>query len=1678
MSQTYARFRLSSKGGLSFKGLAEDGEVEDYAVAIEQGPSSEVCIDFEGLKSGMTSRVGDWFVESGVTMVVEQFQWSNGIWTSNGVAQAFSGGFAGHLGKELSLNNVNVRFQFPQCVQGLTLLYGEYGGNLNLSLNGQFKNMESMMEVNGTTMAGVLITVTSLGTNTGRLTLSGPITSFAIGGQEFLIDHVCLRFCQAANLDFGDAPDKYLGASGLDRYPTLLSQDGARHRIQERLFLGKALDPEPDGLPATGADGDDLNGVDDEDGVTFLSPLVMGQPAQVQVVASATGQLDAWLDFNGNSSWADAGDQIFTNKTVSMGTNILTFAVPIGLPSLDQTYARFRLSSKGGLSFKGAAEDGEVEDYVVAVKQGPGPDLCIDFEGLNPSTIYRVGNSFVDSGVTMVVEQFQWSNGIWTTNGVVRASSSGLAGHLGQELSFNNVNVRFQLSQCVQGLTLLYGEYGGNLNLSVNGQFKNMESMTNVNGTTMAGVLITVTPLGTEMGQLTLSGPIISFAIGGQEFFVDHVCLRFCQETNLDFGDAPDKFLGTMGMDRYPTLLSQDGARHRIQERLFLGKAIDPEPEGLPTTGADGDDLNGADDEDGVTFLSPLVMGQPAQVRVVASATGQLDAWLDFNGNSSWADPGDQIFTNKTVSMGTNILTFAVPIVSQAPDQTYARFRLSSKGGLLFKGLAEDGEVEDYVVPIEQGPSPSVCIDFEGLNLSAVYHIGNWFIESGVTMTVEQFQWSNGIWTSNGVARAFAGGLAGHLGQELNLNSVNVQFQTPQCVQGLTLLYGEYGGNLNLSVNGQFKNMESMTNVNGTTMAGVLITVTPLGTDMGRLTLSGPFSSFAIGGQELFIDHVCLRYCQETNLDFGDAPDKPYPTLLASNGARHTIVSRFCLGTKIDGEADGYQSPNAQGDDTMPASAVDDEDGVVFATPLIPGQLATVNVTTTMDNQEVGRLCVWIDFDGDGSWAEAGDTVFYNVPVTSGLNILTFNVPAAAKARSTFARFRLARQTIKSFDGPAPDGEVEDYQVTIPPPAGCEANCRGTEFWLTFPGNYAPDPLRPPQPSLCVMGDPGTTVKVEIAGLGFSKTVTLPASSFTWIDLPKEADLGDLNDGRKDLGIHVISTQPVTIHGLNHVRYTTDGYLALGIEALGTDYIVQGFGNVQTGVADLNGSQFALVAIATNTTVTITPSFEAAGHPAGVPFNLILNQGQAYQLRTTNDAPADLSGTSISSDKPIAVFGSHRCANVASSNLFFCDYLVEQLIPVGRWGTHFLSAPLATRTKGDTFRFLSAANNNRVYVNGALVATLDKGKFHQTSLINASEITADYPILVTQYANSADRDDLTNADPFMVIIPHTSMYLSNFFIATAPIDFPTNYLNIIAPAAIASAGAVSLDGAPIPAASFNPIAASGYAYAQRLVPVGVHRIAAPAPISVVGYGWAEFDSYGWPGCVALGDARPPKLTCPPDITVTATLQPGGQACGAVVPDLREQVTVSDDCGLSANSVLRQDPPPGTLVAIGLHPITLSISDAVGNVGRCQTLFTVLDPNPPILVCPSNIVVQCTSRQGAPVWFEAFAKTPCRPRIPLLCQPEPGSLFPPGVTTVLCRLDDPIYPLTCNFTVQVVCGTKIGFIRQARNLTLDWTSPGILQRATNVLGPWQDVSNATSPFTIPTTGPSQQYFRLR
>jgi uncharacterized repeat protein (TIGR01451 family) len=223
----------------------------------------------------------------------------------------------------------------------------------------------------------------------------------------------------------------------------------------------------------------------------------------------------------------------------------------------------------------------------------------------------------------------------------------------------------------------------------------------------------------------------------------------------------------------------------------------------------------------------------------------------------------------------------------------------------------------------------------------------------------------------------------------------------------------------------------------GTTLApGASMTCTAAGVAVAGQyanigTVEGTNSSLAV----LTASNPSHYFGQSDALDFGDAADPAYPTLFASDGARHILGSTVFLGSCVDSEVEAFTSAGADADDlatTTPFGTCvvpgDDEDGVTFTTALTAGQSAAVDVVASAPC----TLSAWIDFSADGDWSDAGEELFPGgSALIAGTNSLNFAVPATAVPGGTFSRFRCTTGGAVGFAGIANDGEVEDHPVTI-----------------------------------------------------------------------------------------------------------------------------------------------------------------------------------------------------------------------------------------------------------------------------------------------------------------------------------------------------------------------------------------------------------------------------------------------------------------------------------------------------------------------------------------------------------------------------------------------------------------------------------------------------------------------
>jgi len=79
---------------------------------------------------------------------------------------------------------------------------------------------------------------------------------------------------------------------------------------------------------------------------------------------------------------------------------------------------------------------------------------------------------------------------------------------------------------------------------------------------------------------------------------------------------------------------------------------------------------------------------------------------------------------------------------------------------------------------------------------------------------------------------------------------------------------------------------------------------------------------------------------------------------------------------------------------------------------------------------------------------------------------------------------------------------------------------------------------------------------------------------------------------------------------------------------------------------------------------------------------------------------------------------------------------------------------------------------------------------------------------------------------------------------------------VVALTADVAAGDVLLDGAAVPAASFTVLPGTAYSAAQLFIDVGSHTLSSANPVGLYVYGFADFDSYGYPGGFSVAIPTP------------------------------------------------------------------------------------------------------------------------------------------------------------------------------------------------------------------------------
>ena len=338
------------------------------------------------------------------------------------------------------------------------------------------------------------------------------------------------------------------------------------------------------------------------------------------------------------------------------------------------------------------------------------------------------------------------------------------------------------------------------------------------------------------------------------------------------------------------------------------------------------------------------------------------------------------------------------------------------------------------------------------------------------------------------------------------------------------------------------------------------------------------------------------------------------------------------------------------------------------------------------------------------------------------------------------------------------------------------ATHRGKEFILSFIAQH-PQPSDKDDPgknTLYITTLENTKVNVHVPALKGQQgdqQFSVSALGVKVVTLPGKLRFGEFT-GKDTKGIRITANKPISVYGYGWIilgsRHIGEGFLGLPVDVLGKEYIVPTYSPVGSSIVQV-------VAQEDNTQVSFMLRLPRGGRvPYGDRYlyngsfiNTTLNDLEVFQVQ----GDSDLSGTVVTSSKPVSVFSGDDCTLVPADK-HPCNHLVEQIPPVSVWGNEFITNPTPNNFGGDEFHIIASKDNTDVNVDWQRKGTLNKGDkynipvpWNKTSLITTSN-----PSLVVQYTSG------DGSPPSMSIVPPTQCSWNDYTVYVPGVDV---YVNVI-----------------------------------------------------------------------------------------------------------------------------------------------------------------------------------------------------------------------------------------------------------------------------------------------------------
>ncbi len=453
-------------------------------------------------------------------------------------------------------------------------------------------------------------------------------------------------------------------------------------------------------------------------------------------------------------------------------------------------------------------------------------------------------------------------------------------------------------------------------------------------------------------------------------------------------------------------------------------------------------------------------------------------------------------------------------------------------------------------------------------------------------------------------------------------------------------------------------------------------------------------------------------------------------------------------------------------------------------------------------------------------------------------------------------------------------------------------NADGTESYTRIDGPLAP----------------GQMGVVFLAQSSLETQVPCPVGVKSALDGPVTSKGTSINRGFRISSTVPVSAYAIFPYGGARGHYPTatlllpvssweKSYLAVSPTRIEVDdWEPTGEGREGTDLIKVAGPRYVqIVAAQDDTTVAMRPVADVSdgigvvGVAAGRVKTWKLQRGQVLQL-AQND---DLTGSVVSADKPVGLFGGAYCSFVPST-WWACDLMQQQIPPPSQWGHEFAVAPFRPRwslapnddvhakRESVPYTFVGAVDGTTLVYDPsppprapATLAAGQKATFETDMIFTVRSQDEQHPFFVASYMPGADyrggHAGAVPGDPDFVNVVPTDQYLDRY-VFFADFTFAQTSLTVVRRKTESGFLPVNLDCAG-EISDFRPIGNSGeYEYAWVLLTssyapqvfggqscgYGRHEITSSGPFEVTVWGTDYYASYGYPGGTGLRPISPVK----------------------------------------------------------------------------------------------------------------------------------------------------------------------------------------------------------------------------